>query len=81
MKRIGMLCLGWALIVLGIVGLFLPMLQGILFLLLGLYVLSHESKWASALLVKIRTRYPSLHDKFEHARQKQKELFRRLFGK
>ncbi|MHB9095274.1 MAG: PGPGW domain-containing protein [Eubacteriales bacterium] len=81
LKRIAILCLGWFFIILGIVGLFLPLLQGILFILLGLYVLSQESLWAKNLLNFTRRRFPSLHYKLEQAKAKPKKLFRRLFGK
>lgn len=40
------LILGWGLIVLGIVGLFLPLLQGIAFIVAGLALLSRDSPWA-----------------------------------
>lgn len=40
------LILGWGLIVLGIVGLFLPLLQGIVFIVAGLALLSRDSPWA-----------------------------------
>ena len=48
--RIIRLATGWLLIVVGVIGLFLPVLQGILFILSGLAVLSTESRWARALL-------------------------------
>jgi uncharacterized membrane protein YbaN (DUF454 family) len=48
--RVIRLTTGWLLIVIGVIGLFLPILQGILFLLSGLAVLSTESRWARALL-------------------------------
>jgi uncharacterized membrane protein YbaN (DUF454 family) len=44
--RLGKIITGGALIVVGIAGLFLPFLQGILFLLLGLSLLSSESEHA-----------------------------------
>jgi len=59
MTRILVLVLGWALILLGIVGLFVPILQGILFILLGLWVLSRESRWAQRCLHKMRLRFPA----------------------
>ena len=49
-KRVFIYILGWGFILLGIVGLFLPVLQGILFLLIGLLILSKESR----ILVKFR---------------------------
>ena len=48
--RVLRLTAGWSLIVIGVIGLFLPVLQGILFLASGLAVLSTESRWARALL-------------------------------
>ncbi len=55
--------LGWTLILFGIVGLFLPVLQGVLFLILGLLVLSGESETARRWLGKIRERYPVADEK------------------
>jgi len=57
--RFLVLVLGWALILLGIIGLFVPILQGILFILLGLWVLSRESQWAHRYLHKMRSRFPA----------------------
>src|SRR2546427_10937372 len=41
-KRVLVLIIGWSFILLGIVGLFLPILQGVLFILIGLIILSSE---------------------------------------
>ncbi len=57
-KRWLVLGLGWTFILLGIVGLFLPLLQGILFLAIGLVILSSEYAWAHNLLQKVRSRFP-----------------------
>jgi len=46
---------GWALLLLGIAGLFLPLIPGILFLASGLAVLSGESRWARRILERIRS--------------------------
>ncbi len=62
-KRIVVLILGWIFIVLGVIGLFLPVLQGVLFLLAGLYLLSRESIIARRLLNWLRQRYPALDRK------------------
>jgi uncharacterized membrane protein YbaN (DUF454 family) len=59
-RRIVVLILGWALIAFGIVGLFLPILQGVLFLFLGLYVLSRESTTAHRWMERLRARHPEL---------------------
>ena len=45
---------------LGVIGLFLPVLQGVLFLLIGLFILSTEYVWAQRLLLKIRNRFPAV---------------------
>ena len=54
-KRYAILILGWVFIFLGILGLFLPILQGILFLTIGLILLSRESVWAAAKLDWLKT--------------------------
>ena len=64
-KRIVVLVIGWALIGLGVLGLFLPFLQGILFILLGLYVLSRESKTAHRWLEHGRQRHPKIDAKLK----------------
>lgn len=58
LTRLALLTVGWALVALGVVGLFLPVLQGVLFILAGLSILSHESKTAKRWLERLRTRFP-----------------------
>jgi uncharacterized membrane protein YbaN (DUF454 family) len=48
--RVGRITAGVALLILGVIGLFLPFLQGILFLIMGLTLLSTESERAKAWL-------------------------------
>ncbi len=60
LKRAFVLALGWALIALGFAGLVLPVLQGVLLLLVGLYVLSRESEYAHRLLERLRAAHPHL---------------------
>jgi uncharacterized membrane protein YbaN (DUF454 family) len=57
-KRILVLIAGWSFIALGIVGLILPFLQGVLFILVGLVILSSQYAWARLLLAKVRRRFP-----------------------
>ena len=78
-KRLLIWCLGWVFIVLGILGLFLPVLQGILFLLIGLYLLSSTSPWAERLLKRLRERFPKISKTFEEAKEKVASW--QLFGK
>jgi uncharacterized membrane protein YbaN (DUF454 family) len=55
---IGKLILGSFLVVLGVVGLFLPFLQGFLFLFVGGSLLSSESKWVRGKMAALRKRFP-----------------------
>jgi uncharacterized protein len=78
-KRALVLVIGWAFIVLGIVGLFLPVLQGVLFLLIGLVILSTEYVWAHHLLNKLRQRYPKLGRVADQATAKANRWMQHLF--
>ena len=49
---------GTCLLVLGVAGLFLPILQGVLFLFLGLALLATESRRARGVVVALKRRYP-----------------------
>lgn len=64
------LIVGWTFIVLGIAGLFLPVLQGILFLMIGLIILSSEYAWARNVLAKLRARFPRVAARFQEASEK-----------
>lgn len=55
-----MLALGYAFLVLGVVGLVLPILQGVLFLTVGLLILSKHAPWAERLLGRLKSRYPAV---------------------
>jgi hypothetical protein len=69
-KRVVVLILGWTLIGIGVVGLFVPILQGILFIILGLFVLSRESRWARSWLEKLSERYPNIHSKARRLKER-----------
>jgi uncharacterized membrane protein YbaN (DUF454 family) len=69
-KRWLILIAGWGFVVLGIAGLFLPVLQGILFLLIGLVLLSGEYLWAHRLLTKLRARFPWVAGQFHQASER-----------
>ena len=56
--RIGRLVLGGLFLGLGVIGLFLPFLQGILFLVIGLTLLSNDSVYARRWLGWLRARVP-----------------------
>ena len=81
LKRLSIWLLGWGFIILGILGLFLPILQGILFLIIGLALLSNSSPWAARLLIRLRDRFPAVSRKFDEAMIKTKEVQARVFKK
>jgi uncharacterized membrane protein YbaN (DUF454 family) len=54
------LALGWVLVALGIAGLFLPLLQGVLFIGLGVGLLMRESSRLRRWAKEIRNRYQRL---------------------
>jgi uncharacterized membrane protein YbaN (DUF454 family) len=76
-KKIGMLIIGWLFIGLGIFGLFLPFLQGILFILIGLAILSSRSEIIKRLLRHLEERHPHYHQRIEKWREKIRNWFRR----
>jgi hypothetical protein len=49
---------GWSLLMLGVVGSVLPVLQGALFFALGLFVLRHQYAWAHRGMVWAQGRWP-----------------------
>jgi len=65
LHRLFVLTLGWFLLVLGVIGLFLPVLQGVLFTLTGLYILSRESRWARRRFDSLRARFPATEAKLQ----------------
>lgn len=60
MTRWVMLGLGYSFLGLGVLGLVLPFLQGVLFILIGLIILSRHTGWAHRALERIRTRFPQV---------------------
>jgi uncharacterized membrane protein YbaN (DUF454 family) len=69
-KKVGILIIGWFFIGLGIIGLFLPVLQGILFILIGLAILSTRSELVKRFLKHLEERYPGHHKRVEIWREK-----------
>ena len=69
-KRIGLLIIGWSFLVLGILGLFLPFLQGVLFILIGLAILSSRSEIIKRFLRHLEERYPQHHERVEIWKEK-----------
>ena len=67
MTRFLMLGLGYSFLGLGVLGLFLPILQGILFLAIGLIILSRHADWAERFRRRLETRYPRAGELFTRA--------------
>jgi len=76
-KRWLLLLSGWGFILLGIAGLFLPILQGVLFLLIGLMILSTEYVWAHNLLKKLEKRFPKIAAHLHRASEKARSRINR----
>jgi uncharacterized protein len=68
-KRWLFVAVGWVAVVLGVAGLFLPVLPGILLLLVGLWILSAEYYWARRWSIRLHRRFPEAT-----------RTFHRLFG-
>lgn len=79
LKGIGILIAGWAFLVLGFLGLFLPILQGILFIMVGLALLSSRSQTVQRLVRSLEKRFPEHHRKVEVWQERIRRWFR--FGK
>lgn len=78
MKRLIRLGLGWTFIVLGVLGLFLPFLQGVLFLAIGFALIAPDSPWAQDKLERVRRRYPQLASTFDRAQARAEGLIARV---
>ena len=65
MKRLALIAAGWSLLALGSAGLFLPVLPGIPFLLVGLTILSMEYEWARRWVGELRRRFPAADRKLQ----------------
>jgi len=79
LKRLLLLLAGWFFLLLGIVGLFLPVLQGVLFIVIGLTLLSSEYAWSRKLLSALKARFPKLNRAAKRAMVKANSWFKRLF--
>jgi len=76
-KRIGLVVVGWLFIFLGILGLFLPILQGVLFILIGLAILSSRSEIIRRFLKHLEDRYPHHHERVEKWKAKIRSWFKK----
>jgi uncharacterized membrane protein YbaN (DUF454 family) len=65
LKRLSLIVLGWMFLLLGAAGIVLPVLPGILFLLIGLSILSVEYEWAKRWIAALRHRFPAADRKLQ----------------
>lgn len=86
--RVALTVVGYVFLALGVVGLFLPFLQGILFLVVGLLILSRHAPWAERLLERLKRSHPKLaqtiitaEDTAERWMDKVAGGIKRLFGR
>lgn len=70
--------LGWTFVLLGIAGLFLPFLQGVIFLFVGLVLLAREHAWARRLFGRLKQRFPRVAAAAEAAEARAKAMMRRI---
>ncbi len=80
MKKVLVLIAGWAFILVGIAGLFLPVIQGILCITIGLIILSTEYHWAKRLLERVQKRFPGVARVSHEAAEKAKRWLKSLKG-
>lgn len=81
LRRALMQALGWGLVVLGLLGLVLPILQGLLFLAVGLYILSFEQPWVHRQRERLERRFPRFAEHVYRAEHWAHDLYRRLTGR
>ena len=69
-KKSLFLTVGWSFIIPGIIGLFLPFLQGILFIFVGLVILSRQSQIARSFLSRLKDKYPDQYESLTSLRKR-----------
>ena len=78
MKWVARQIAGWFFIVLGIVGLFLPILQGVLFILVGMFILARDIPLFHRMITRLEERYPALFAKVKSIHVDIVERFRKM---
>jgi hypothetical protein len=64
LKRFAVVALGWVLILLGIVGLVLPVVPGAVLMVVGVLMVNPKCVWLRRMLEKCRVRFPVLAPAF-----------------
>jgi uncharacterized membrane protein YbaN (DUF454 family) len=83
MKTIALQVTGYLFLVLGVLGLFLPFLQGFLFILIGLLLLAKHAEWAQNLLQRFRDQHPRAAQMIDRAETRMASWWHRIvsFGR
>ena len=55
---------------LGVLGIFLPLLQGVLFIVIGLTILSTRNAFARRMLDRLERKYPEIYARVERLKQR-----------
>lgn len=74
-KRAIIATTGFVFVILGILGLILPFLQGILFIIIGVFLLSFLSPALRSWIDKNTIKYPTIHTKIKKVEEKIKTIF------
>ena len=61
---------GWAFIIIGALGVFLPLLQGVLFMVIGLTILSTRYAFAQRMLARLEKKYPEIYARVDRLKQR-----------
>jgi uncharacterized protein len=78
MKNIALQIIGYLFLVLGVLGLFLPFLQGFLFIVIGLLILAKQAPWAHNLLQRFRNQHPRAGELIDRAEIKMAAWWQRI---
>jgi uncharacterized membrane protein YbaN (DUF454 family) len=65
LKRLAFIVAGWVLLMLGAVGLFLPILPGVLLMVVALSILSVEYTWARRWMSSLLHRFPATEKRLQ----------------
>jgi uncharacterized membrane protein len=68
--RITLLIFGWLMVLLGIIGIFLPILQGFAFIFIGLVMLSIASERVHSWLERLLRRSPGIQQRYQGLRRR-----------
>ena len=77
MKKVYRHVFGWFFILLGIIGLFLPVLQGILFLFIGALILAPEVPFFRRIIEDLKKRHPYIFDRAKNLLNSIQAFFRK----